>query len=143
MSNFCANALDCFLCADEISLKPNLYYNITKDEIKGFNQSNSFRTYEPAKYALVLMIRGIKYNWEQPIAYYLFSNNCSGLDLSCIIFSTIRQLRNININVRCLVTDQGSNFIRFSNANHVSPKEPFFEVDGQQVIYIFDPPYWK
>jgi len=141
MSNFHADALDCFLCVDEILLKPNLYYNITKDEIIGFNQSNCFRTYEPAKYALVLMIKGIKYNWEQPIAYYLFSNNCSGPDLNFIIFSTIRRLRNINFNVRCLVTNQGSNFIRFSNDNHVSSKEPFFEIDGQQVIYIFDPPH--
>lgn len=117
-----------------MSIKTNLYCNHSKDHIIGFNQSNACRTYEPAKYVLVLMIRGINHNWKQPIAYYLVSNSCSGSDLSLIIFSIIRQLRNININVKCLITDQGSNFIRFSNSNHVSPKEPFFEVNGQPVI---------
>jgi len=141
MSSYHPDALDCFLCADEMSIKQHLFYNITKDKIIGFNQSNNFRTYEPAKYALVLMLRGIKCNWKQLIAYYLVSNSCSGPDLNFIIFSTIRRLRNINLNVKCFITDQGSNFIRFSNANNVSPKEPFFEVDGQQIIYMFDPPH--
>jgi len=139
MSSFHPDALNCFLHANEILIKPNLFYNVTKDEIIGFNQSNSFSTYEPAKYALVFMIRGIKYNWQQPIAYFLFSNSCSVPDLNFIIFSTIRRLRSINLNVKSFITDQGSNFIRFSNANNVSPKEPFFEVDGQKVIYMFDP----
>jgi len=75
------------------------------------------------------MIRGINCNWEQSIAYYLVSNSCSSIDLNLKIFSTIRRLRNISLNVKSLVTDQGSNFICFSNFNHqVSSDEPFFEV---------------
>jgi len=141
ISTFKPEALDCFLCADEMSLKTNLFYNVSKDQIIGFNQSGAFRTYEPAKYVLVLMIRGINSNWKQPIAYYLVSNSCSGTDLNLIIFSTIRRLRSIKLNVKSFITDQGSNFIKFSNSNHVTPEEPFFEVDGEKVIYIFDPPH--
>jgi len=104
---FSPEALNCILCVDEMSIKTHLYYNISKDLIVGFNQSKSVRTYDPAKHALVLMIRGINCNWKQPIAYYLISNSCTAIDLNNIIFSTIRRLKNININVKSLVTDQG------------------------------------
>lgn len=69
-----------------MSLKTNLFYNVSKDQIISFNQSNAFRAYEPAKYVLVLMIRGIKYIWKHAIAYYLVSNSCSCPDLNLIIF---------------------------------------------------------
>ncbi|CAI6351626.1 unnamed protein product [Macrosiphum euphorbiae] len=124
-----------------MSIKTHLYYNVSKDLIVGFNQSKSVRTYDPAKHALVLMIRGINCNWKQPIAYYLISNSCTAIDLNNIIFSTIRRLKNININVKSLVTDQGSNFLSFSKINGVSPDEPYFVVEGEKIIYIFDPPH--
>ncbi|KAL4089746.1 hypothetical protein QTP88_024718 [Uroleucon formosanum] len=62
ISNFKPEALDCILCADEMALKTNLFYNISKDKIIGFHESNSHKKYEPAKYALVLMLRGINEN---------------------------------------------------------------------------------
>ncbi|KAL4089028.1 hypothetical protein QTP88_024106 [Uroleucon formosanum] len=61
ISSFKPEALDCILCADEMALKTNLFYN-----------------YEPAKYALVLMLRGINENWKQPIAYFHVSSSCTG-----------------------------------------------------------------
>jgi len=72
--NFSYDMLNCILCADEMSIKTNLFYNLSNDQIIGFNQSPSLKTYDPAKHALVLMIRGINYSWKQPIAYYLISN---------------------------------------------------------------------
>lgn len=53
-------------------IKSNLYYNISKDEIIGFNETNNCKTYDPAKFVLVLMIRGINFNWKQPIAYFSY-----------------------------------------------------------------------
>jgi len=138
---FSSDALNCILCADEMSLKTNLFYNLSKDQIIGFNQSKSSKTYDPAKHALVLMIRGINHNWKQPLAYYLISNSCTGSDLNNIIVSTIRRLKDININVSAFVTDQGSNFVNFSKINSVTPEEPYFEVDDEKIIYIFDPPH--
>lgn len=58
-----------------------------------------------------------------------------------IIVSTIRRLKNININVKAFVTDQGSNFINFSKINSVTPEEPYFEVDKEKIMHIFDPPH--
>lgn len=76
INNLKPNALDCVLCADEMALKTNLFYQVDKDKIVGFHESTNRRKYEPAKYALVLMLRGINYNWKQPIAYFLVSSSC-------------------------------------------------------------------
>lgn len=73
------------LCADEMALKTNLFYNFSKDKIIGFHESNSRKKYEPAKYSLVLMLRGINEKWKQPIANFLVSNSCTGTDLKDII----------------------------------------------------------
>jgi len=43
------------LCADEMALKTNIYCLIKRDEIVRFYTTNYRKTYEPAKYALVLM----------------------------------------------------------------------------------------
>jgi len=94
-----------------MSVKINLFYNLSNDQIIGFNQSKSYKTYDPARHTLVLMIRGINYDWKQPIAYYLISNSCKGGDLNNIIVSIISRLKNVNINVKAFVTDQGSNYL--------------------------------
>jgi len=61
---------ECVLCADEISIKSNLFYNISKDEIIGFNETNNRKTYDPPKFVLVLMIQDRNDNWKQPIAFF-------------------------------------------------------------------------
>ncbi|CAI6353718.1 unnamed protein product [Macrosiphum euphorbiae] len=141
ISSFKPEALDCVLCADEMALKTNLFYNVSKDKIIGFHESNSRRKYEPAKYALVLMLRGINENWKQPIAYFHVSSSCTGTDLKDIIMSTICRLQNIKLNIKAFITDQGTNFVSFSKSFYVSPNKPYFEVDGKQIFYIFDPPH--
>lgn len=73
--NIFPESLECVLCADEMSIKSNLYYNICKDKIIRFNKTNNRKTYDPAKFVLVLMIRGINFNWKQPIAYFFISNS--------------------------------------------------------------------
>ena len=139
--NFLPEALDCILCADEMSIKTHIFYNVSKDKIIGLNQAKNCKTYEPANHPLVFIIRGIIYSWKQPISYYLISNSCSGMDLNDIIYSTIHRLHYRNINVKAFITDQGPNFIQFSNNNNISPIEPYFEVDEKRVVYLFDPPH--
>lgn len=128
IKHFNDEAKECILCADEMCLKSNLYYLLNKDEIIGFNQTNNTKTYNPAKFAFVLMIRGINVNWKQPIAYFFVSNSCTGYDLQDIIFLSINKLFNIGLNVKCFITDMGSNFVNFSNNVNVTPDRPFFQV---------------
>lgn len=63
----------CVLCIHETPVKPHLYYNITKDRIVGFEQSNGGRKPIAAKQALVIMARGLYDNWEQLMAYQFIS----------------------------------------------------------------------
>lgn len=124
-----------------MALKANLYYRVNRDKIIGFHESSNRIKYEPAKYALVLMLRSINYNWKQPIASFLVSSSCSGIDLKDIIFSTICRLQNIKLNIKAFITDQGTNFVQFSKSLYVSPSKPYFDVEGKSIVYIFDPPH--
>lgn len=141
ISHFNDDAKECVLCADEMALKSNLFYMVHKDEIVGFNHANDKKTYNPAKYALVFMIRGINFNWKQPIAYYLVSSSCTAYDLQDIIFSIIQKLLSIGLNIKCFITDMGPNFVSLSKKLNVSPFRPKFVVGENEIIYIFDPPH--
>lgn len=71
ISNFKFDWLDCILCADKMALKINLFYRVNKDKIVDFHETSNCKKYEPAKYALFLMLRGINYDLKQPVAYFL------------------------------------------------------------------------
>lgn len=139
--NYSAEALQCILCADEMSIKSHLYYLIKKDEIMGFNITNCRKTYEPAKYALVLMLRGINVSWKLPIAYYLVSSTCTGYDLQDIIFTALIRLQSTPLDVKAFITDMGSNFVGLSNNLNITPSRPYFEINNKKIFYIFDPPH--
>ncbi|CAI6376871.1 unnamed protein product [Macrosiphum euphorbiae] len=124
-----------------MALKTHLFYSLRKDEIIGFHQINSTKTYDLAKFAFVLMICGINVQWKKPIEYLLVSGSCTGNDLHNIIVSTIAKLQNISLNVKAFITDQGSNFLNFSKKVFVSPTRPYFYANEQKVIYMFDPPH--
>lgn len=70
--NYKPDALQCIFCDDKkwIFLKTILYFLIKRDGIIWFNTTNHRITYEPAKYVLVLMLRGINVIWKQPIAFF-------------------------------------------------------------------------
>jgi hypothetical protein len=70
--NFLPESLECVLYADEMLIKSNVYYNISKDEIIGFNETNYRKTYDPVKFVLVLMIIGINFNWKQSLFISLY-----------------------------------------------------------------------
>lgn len=72
------------------------------------------------------------------LVYYIFKIKCM-LVVKSLSIQTWIILASIKLNVKLFITDQDLNFINFSNSNQVTPKEPFFEVDGQKVIYMFDP----
>ncbi|XP_050539008.1 uncharacterized protein LOC126904238 isoform X3 [Daktulosphaira vitifoliae] len=126
INHFTDAAKECILCADEMALKSNLYYMLQKDEIIGFHESNKIKTYSPVKYSFVLMIRGINFDWKQPIAYYMVSSSCTGFELQDIIFTIIQKLFQFGLNVKAFVTDMGSNFVSFSNTVNVTPVRTFF-----------------
>lgn len=117
-----------------------MYYNISKDFIVGFNETLSKKSYEPDKYAHCFMIRGFKFPWKQPIAYFFVHNSFTGGSLQNTIFGIINRLHSTPLNIRVLITDQGSNFYAFVKSLNVSKERPFFTVNNIKMYYIFDPP---
>lgn len=139
--NLKEDAKDCVLCVDEMAIKTNLFYNLSKDSIIGFNHSSEKKTYEPAKHVLCFMVRSLNYKWKQPVAYYFINNSCTGIPLQNTIFAVISRLQSISVNIRVFTTDQGSNFYSFANKMYVTSERPYFFVNGFKIYYVFDAPH--
>jgi hypothetical protein len=142
--HFSSEALECVICADEMSIKSNLYYDIGADEIIGFHQVGDKKEFLPANNVLAIMARGIFENWKQPIAYVYVNTTCNSNELKKLIFDAVGELRKINFKARAFISDVGSNFVKFSNILNISPEHPFFYADSDlldenKFFYIFDP----
>lgn len=133
IKTFNEDAKQCILCIDEMVLKTHLFYSISKDEIIGFHATNKNKSYEPSKYALVIMLRGINSNWKQTIAYYFVSVD--------IMYTVIRCAENIGFDINAIVSDQRANFLMFARTLGVSVDRPYFTIDGKNIVYMFDPPH--
>lgn len=57
----------CSLIFDEMSLTPHVFYNAQKVVLEGFTTNDESKV---ADHALVFMIKRLKHNFKQPIAYY-------------------------------------------------------------------------
>jgi hypothetical protein len=110
--HFSSEALECVICADEMSIKSNLYYDIGADEIIGFHQVGDKKEFLPANNVLAIMARGIFENWKQPIAYVYVNTTCNSNELKKLIFDAVGELRKINFKVRAL--SPTCNFVKFN-----------------------------
>lgn len=131
----------CSLCLDEMSLKAHLFYNITKDEIIGFEDIGNGKTLKPACNALVFMVRGIYNNWKLPIGYFFVNTTCSAIDLREILMQTLKLLMEIGFKIVNIISDMGSNFIQLGNLLGITPEQPFFYAEDKKIFYMFDPPH--
>ena len=132
----------CTLLMDEVSLKSHLFYDASKDSLVGLQDCGNGETSGlVANSALVLMARGIIDNWKQPIAYYLVNESCDSIVLKDIISEAILHLESMGLMVVGIVSDQGSNFIKFNHEMGVTVDKPYFEMRGKIYFTIFDPPH--
>lgn len=135
-------AKDCLLCIDEMSIKSNLFYNLTTDIIIGFEELPNKRSTNIATSALVVMARGISHNWKMPIAYFFTKNSTNIDDLKEIIFESIRKLKSVGLNVMAVTSDQGPNFYKLVKSFFkLSTEKPYFVVDESPIFYLFDVPH--
>lgn len=132
---------ECIMCVDEMCLNSFLFYDLKKDEIVDFHNTNSFKTCELAKSVMVIMIRGLHDKWKQPIGYFFVANSCTGADLLTIIYSSIHKLHSISLVVKAMISDLGSNFKKFAESRHITPETPYFNISGKEIVFLFDPPH--
>ncbi|CAK1589753.1 unnamed protein product [Parnassius mnemosyne] len=131
----------CSVCVDCMPLKANLCYDVRNDRIIGFHEINGIQKKEPAKYVVVMMIRGIIHDWKQPIAHSFVSQCKKHTELNDWIDEIITSLLNIGLDIRVLISDLGSDFLRISKSRSVIRDKTYFEVDGHKIYYMFDVPH--
>ncbi|CAG4972030.1 unnamed protein product [Colias eurytheme] len=138
----------CSLMFDEMSLTPQVNYNCQKDSFEGFafNKLGHF-----ADHALVFMIKGVKQNFKQPIAYY-FTSRLNKTELKNIITTVIQYAQDsglIIVNTVCdqstvnvgaiteLVTETKAKYLRRGKEwryDHMS-------IDRKKIVPLFDVPH--
>lgn len=139
--NFTLQDRLCVICIDEMSLKANLYYNISRDEVIGFQDLGHEKKFLPACNAAVIMIRGICKSWKQPVAYYLLNSTFNEADVQNVVQEVIRKLQNIGLKIVALVTDMGKNYQNMIKRLGVTLEVPYFEINGERIHYLADPPH--
>lgn len=84
--HFVPSEREYILLWDEMSLRKNLWYNSKADLIEGFqDHATQGRSPQPASYALVFMVVGVRKHFKQPVAYYLSSGFVTADRLSALI----------------------------------------------------------
>jgi cobalamin biosynthesis Mg chelatase CobN len=121
----------CTLIFDEVSLCKDL--------------GSLRRTDRYANHALVFMVRGIRKNYKQTVAYYFTRDTVKTHQLKQIIVYIIKQLQEVGLNVVATVCDQGSTnrtaIKELCGENRDRPSPFFFVVDGKRISTIFDVPH--
>ncbi|EFA12315.1 Transposable element P transposase-like Protein [Tribolium castaneum] len=123
-----------------MSLKANLYYDVSKDQIVGFHQVDG-KEYKPANNVLTIMARGIFDNWKQALAYVFVNTQCNARELQALLCAVINKLYAIGLQVKAVISDLGTNFQQVAASLNVTPETPYFYCKGictDRIFYIFD-----
>lgn len=138
----------CTLMFDEMALTPQVHYDRINDKLRGFTD---FENKKIANHVLVFMIKGVKANYKQPVAYY-FTNSISKIQLKSLIIEVIKKLQTTGLTVLCTVCDQGTanvgainELVQESKKDFLKKgktwRHDFFEVNNKQIIPLFDIPH--
>ena len=125
----------CTIAVDDMSLKPGLQYDRSRDRVEGLGPLGPF------KYATVVMLQGLKTHWKQPLAYFYSVSGLKGEKLRNIIFEAIDRCKQVGITVKAIISDQGGNYRGLKKDLGVTKKIPFFLRNGEKVYFIYDPPH--
>lgn len=133
-----------------MSLTPHIHYVAHKDQIKGFacNDPKKF-----SNHALVFMIKGIKKNFKQPVAFY-FTNNLTKIQLKHFIKDVVKQIQSTGLHLLCMVCDQSpvnvsaiNELVQETKCNYLKNDLDYkfqcnmIEVSQKQIICIYDVPH--
>lgn len=138
----------CSLIFDEMSITPNVFYNVQKDALQGFAYNNSLKF---ATHVLVFMVKGIKQNFKQPVAYY-FTAGLNKFDLKNLVKIVIKQLINSGLIIINTVCDQSTvnvgaitELIRETKESFVKLNrewtQDMFHVNKHKIIPLYDVPH--
>lgn len=128
------------LVFDETLIKKSLVFNKKRGLIDGYVDHGSFgRENKIANQALIFLIHGIHNNWTMPLHYTFADKTTPSAIMKDLIIEVIRELREAGFTVVSCCCDQGSTNRGALKLLGASEEKPYFILDGQQVICIFDP----
>lgn len=126
------------LLIDEIAIKRGLQYNSHEDEIQGFVDDGSQKESRLSKYVCVFMLRGLHNNWKFVLSYYASATGLSSNKLKTLIEENINAAASTGLNVRAIVSDQGSNNRSCFTKCGITPEFPFFLHKNQKIYGVYD-----
>lgn len=141
----------CSLIFDEMSVTPHIYYDKSRDEIIGFENLGTYKTHKFADHVTVFMIKGLRKNFKQPVAYY-FSQNMKSVDLKNIVINVIKNIQSTGLQVLVTVCDQSgintatiNSLILDAKRQYLRKEESFknniFIVGAMEIIPLYDVPH--
>ncbi|CAH0555047.1 unnamed protein product [Brassicogethes aeneus] len=141
------------LILDEMSILTQLGYNRKDDKVVGFDTTETDSS-EFANHAQVFMVRGIRQRWKQPMLINFHAGPAKSLYIANTIKTLVKKLKEAGFIVCSVICDQGTNNCaalsslvkqtreeKLRRGEEMDISEFFFEVDGQKIIPLFDPPY--
>lgn len=99
-----------------MSLDTALTYNKHKDSVSGFVELQEKKC-KFADHALVFMLRGAVYRWQQPICFYYCEGATSAIELKNILKQLVDTVVNLGLKPIATICDQGTAFQ--SALNHI------------------------
>ena len=130
----------CVLLLDEMSLRRGLTYDRRFDCIVGYEDfGGNSQTNVLASSCLCFMVRGLRDNWKQPFAFMFSSSAIKADTVQGLLLDCLSQLHAIGLNVKAVISDQGSNFVSTYKSMGVTVDEPFFKVNDKTIFVFYDP----
>lgn len=124
------------LSFDEITLKANVTYNKSSDQVEGLDKDGNI-----ANHAGVFMLRSLTGKWKQPFGYFLTRGTMPSTVLKDEIMMAIEKVKSTGFIPICFVMDQGTNNMSAVRQLGVSQDKPYFTVKDTRIYMIFDPPH--
>lgn len=142
----------CILMFDEMSLQTSLTYEKHRDRVIGFEDlgNTSEKYLKIADHALVLMVKGLKKKWKQPISFYFSDGGMKAHQLKEILNTTIKSLLEVGFIVVGTVCDQYSTNVTAikqmvtesrQSGHEVQDDLQIFHVNGYEIVAFYDPPH--
>ncbi|KAI8425469.1 hypothetical protein MSG28_007214 [Choristoneura fumiferana] len=123
----------CVLCVARAPLRHALTYNARLDRVLGLAAG---RLPRPARYAAVLLARGLHRPWRQPLACRLLPVRPNPVEVRLWIDHVVSQLFDMGLKVHALVTDFDDGFV--PTGPTVTAEKPYFMADGEKVYCFYD-----
>ncbi|KAF7286869.1 hypothetical protein GWI33_003440 [Rhynchophorus ferrugineus] len=142
VQNMSISGRSCIVMFDEMSLAPNLQYNIKEDCIDGLENTGSYKRAAIADYVNVFMVKGLFRKWKQPVSFTYSKGPIKSTLLKHLIVKVIGKCQEIGLKVLCTVCDQGSaNQAAINSLLSQSRSCSEFQVNGEKIIPLYDIPH--